>query len=135
MIKCSLYDLKSGHIVVLATEKPLCRRTLFKTLIGKVLSLLLFATFQRFTFLFVNPKNLCIWNFITKLMSDTKEVLIIVIRFSYYYTFFRFNVSLSNCSIGDSCVIHNGVCIGQDGKAQFISLLVCLFLFRCLLVF
>ncbi|KAG6695166.1 hypothetical protein I3842_09G083600 [Carya illinoinensis] len=26
-----------------------------------------------------------------------------------------YNVALSNCSIGDSCVIHNGVCIGQDG--------------------
>ncbi|XP_004295246.1 PREDICTED: probable UDP-3-O-acylglucosamine N-acyltransferase 2, mitochondrial isoform X1 [Fragaria vesca subsp. vesca] len=26
-----------------------------------------------------------------------------------------FNVSLSNCTIGDSCIIHNGTCIGQDG--------------------
>ncbi|KAM1139149.1 hypothetical protein ACFX2I_036857 [Malus domestica] len=26
-----------------------------------------------------------------------------------------YNVALSNCSIGDSCIIHNGVCIGQDG--------------------
>ncbi|KAF2305008.1 hypothetical protein GH714_001022 [Hevea brasiliensis] len=26
-----------------------------------------------------------------------------------------YNVSLSNCTIGDSCLIHNGVCIGQDG--------------------
>jgi hypothetical protein len=31
--------------------------------------------------------------------------------------FARYNVALSNCAIGDSCVIHNGVCIGQDGKA------------------
>nr|GEW46768.1 probable UDP-3-O-acylglucosamine N-acyltransferase 2, mitochondrial [Tanacetum cinerariifolium] len=26
-----------------------------------------------------------------------------------------YNVALANCTIGDSCVIHNGVCIGQDG--------------------
>ncbi|KAM5588596.1 putative UDP-3-O-acylglucosamine N-acyltransferase 2, mitochondrial [Rosa sericea] len=26
-----------------------------------------------------------------------------------------YNVSLSNCTIGDSCIIHNGACIGQDG--------------------
>ncbi|XP_027105060.1 probable UDP-3-O-acylglucosamine N-acyltransferase 2, mitochondrial [Coffea arabica] len=26
-----------------------------------------------------------------------------------------YNVALTNCTIGDSCVIHNGVCIGQDG--------------------
>ncbi|PON85328.1 UDP-3-O-[3-hydroxymyristoyl] glucosamine N-acyltransferase LpxD [Trema orientale] len=26
-----------------------------------------------------------------------------------------YNVALSNCTIGDLCVIHNGVCIGQDG--------------------
>ncbi|BFG27540.1 hypothetical protein CerSpe_138140 [Prunus speciosa] len=26
-----------------------------------------------------------------------------------------YNVALSNCSVGDSCIIHNGVCIGQDG--------------------
>ncbi|EXB31400.1 hypothetical protein L484_014827 [Morus notabilis] len=26
-----------------------------------------------------------------------------------------YNVTLSNCTIGDLCVIHNGVCIGQDG--------------------
>ncbi|GAB4830945.1 Probable UDP-3-O-acylglucosamine N-acyltransferase 2, mitochondrial [Ancistrocladus abbreviatus] len=26
-----------------------------------------------------------------------------------------YNVALSNCMIGDSSVIHNGVCIGQDG--------------------
>lgn len=37
--------------------------------------------------------------------------------------FSRFNAALSNCCIGDSCVIHNGVCIGQDGKAGFLSLL------------
>lgn len=26
-----------------------------------------------------------------------------------------YNVSLSNCTIGDWCIIHNGACIGQDG--------------------
>ncbi|KAF3451661.1 hypothetical protein FNV43_RR07757 [Rhamnella rubrinervis] len=26
-----------------------------------------------------------------------------------------YNVTLCNCTIGDLCVIHNGVCIGQDG--------------------
>uniref|UniRef100_A0A803NZ18 Reverse transcriptase domain-containing protein n=2 Tax=Cannabis sativa TaxID=3483 RepID=A0A803NZ18_CANSA len=26
-----------------------------------------------------------------------------------------YNVALSNCTVGDLCVIHNGVCIGQDG--------------------
>ncbi|KAL3676236.1 hypothetical protein R1sor_026184 [Riccia sorocarpa] len=26
-----------------------------------------------------------------------------------------FNVSLENCSVGDSCTLHNGVCVGQDG--------------------
>ncbi|KAL5578960.1 hypothetical protein UlMin_011402 [Ulmus minor] len=26
-----------------------------------------------------------------------------------------YNVALCNCTIGDLCVIHNGVCIGQDG--------------------
>ncbi|KAG6546254.1 hypothetical protein Mapa_012293 [Marchantia paleacea] len=26
-----------------------------------------------------------------------------------------FNVSLQNCSVGDSCTLHNGVCVGQDG--------------------
>ncbi|CAJ1925044.1 unnamed protein product [Sphenostylis stenocarpa] len=38
----------------------------------------------------------------------------------------RYNVALSNCFIGDSCVIHNGVCIGQDGKAGFLRLLTML---------
>ncbi|XP_057536776.1 probable UDP-3-O-acylglucosamine N-acyltransferase 2, mitochondrial isoform X2 [Amaranthus tricolor] len=32
-----------------------------------------------------------------------------------------FNVALSNCFIGDSCVFHNGVCIGQDGFGFFID--------------
>ncbi|XP_057544503.1 probable UDP-3-O-acylglucosamine N-acyltransferase 2, mitochondrial isoform X2 [Amaranthus tricolor] len=32
-----------------------------------------------------------------------------------------YNVALSNCSIGDSCVIHNGVCIGQDGFGFFVD--------------
>ncbi|TXG48203.1 hypothetical protein EZV62_027497 [Acer yangbiense] len=27
-----------------------------------------------------------------------------------------YNVALSNCILGDSCAIHNGVCIGQDAK-------------------
>ncbi|KAL3519487.1 hypothetical protein ACH5RR_017636 [Cinchona calisaya] len=26
----------------------------------------------------------------------------------------RYNVALTNCTIDDSCAIHNGVCIGQD---------------------
>ncbi|XAR53754.1 UDP-3-O-(3-hydroxymyristoyl)glucosamine N-acyltransferase [Bertholletia excelsa] len=32
-----------------------------------------------------------------------------------------YNVALSNCTIGDSCVIHNGVCIGQDGFGFFVD--------------
>ncbi|KAM0937076.1 putative UDP-3-O-(3-hydroxymyristoyl)glucosamine N-acyltransferase [Dioscorea sansibarensis] len=32
-----------------------------------------------------------------------------------------YNVVLSNCSIGASCVVHNGVCIGQDGFGFFID--------------
>ncbi|XP_077243503.1 putative UDP-3-O-acylglucosamine N-acyltransferase 2, mitochondrial isoform X2 [Tasmannia lanceolata] len=32
-----------------------------------------------------------------------------------------YNVSLSNCSVGNSCVIHNGVCIGQDGFGFFVD--------------
>ncbi|XP_052200993.1 probable UDP-3-O-acylglucosamine N-acyltransferase 2, mitochondrial [Diospyros lotus] len=32
-----------------------------------------------------------------------------------------YNVALSNCTIGDSCVIHNGVCIGQDGFGFFLD--------------
>ncbi|CAO2823682.1 unnamed protein product [Amaranthus hypochondriacus] len=32
-----------------------------------------------------------------------------------------YNVALSNCSIGDSCVVHNGVCIGQDGFGFFVD--------------
>ncbi|XP_059438515.1 probable UDP-3-O-acylglucosamine N-acyltransferase 2, mitochondrial [Corylus avellana] len=32
-----------------------------------------------------------------------------------------YNVALSNCAIGDSCVIHNGVCIGQDGFGFFVD--------------
>ncbi|KAJ7299673.1 hypothetical protein O6H91_Y181000 [Diphasiastrum complanatum] len=30
-------------------------------------------------------------------------------------TLLGFNVALQNCSLGTSCIIHNGVCIGQDG--------------------
>lgn len=36
-------------------------------------------------------------------------------------TIIGFNISLSNCSIGDSCVIHNGVCIGQDGFGFYVD--------------
>ncbi|KAK9706453.1 hypothetical protein RND81_07G125700 [Saponaria officinalis] len=32
-----------------------------------------------------------------------------------------YNVSLTNCFIGDSCVVHNGACIGQDGFGFFID--------------
>ncbi|KAJ8442270.1 hypothetical protein Cgig2_011193 [Carnegiea gigantea] len=32
-----------------------------------------------------------------------------------------YNVALSNCSIGDGCAIHNGVCIGQDGFGFFVD--------------
>ncbi|KAK2977261.1 hypothetical protein RJ640_005523, partial [Escallonia rubra] len=32
-----------------------------------------------------------------------------------------YNVALSNCTIGDSCIIHNGVCIGQDGFGFFVD--------------
>ncbi|EOA17982.1 hypothetical protein CARUB_v10006417mg [Capsella rubella] len=32
-----------------------------------------------------------------------------------------YNVSINNCSIGDSCVIHNGVCIGQDGFGFYVD--------------
>ncbi|CAM8918297.1 unnamed protein product [Rhodiola kirilowii] len=32
-----------------------------------------------------------------------------------------YNVSLANCTIGDSCVIHSGVCVGQDGFGFFVD--------------
>ncbi|XP_023517773.1 probable UDP-3-O-acylglucosamine N-acyltransferase 2, mitochondrial isoform X2 [Cucurbita pepo subsp. pepo] len=32
-----------------------------------------------------------------------------------------YNVALSNCTVGDFCVIHNGVCIGQDGFGFFVD--------------
>ncbi|GMH15803.1 hypothetical protein Nepgr_017644 [Nepenthes gracilis] len=32
-----------------------------------------------------------------------------------------YNVALSNCTIGESCVIHNGVSIGQDGFGFFVD--------------
>ncbi|XP_072994929.1 probable UDP-3-O-acylglucosamine N-acyltransferase 2, mitochondrial [Typha latifolia] len=32
-----------------------------------------------------------------------------------------YNVVLSNCSIGQFCIIHNGVCIGQDGFGFFVD--------------
>ncbi|XWS19473.1 hypothetical protein CRYUN_Cryun31cG0019200 [Craigia yunnanensis] len=31
------------------------------------------------------------------------------------------NAALTNCIVGDSCVIHNGVCIGQDGFGFFVD--------------
>ncbi|OAY78785.1 putative UDP-3-O-acylglucosamine N-acyltransferase 2, mitochondrial [Ananas comosus] len=32
-----------------------------------------------------------------------------------------YNAVLSNCSLGVSCIIHNGVCIGQDGFGFFVD--------------
>ncbi|XP_059661656.1 probable UDP-3-O-acylglucosamine N-acyltransferase 2, mitochondrial isoform X2 [Cornus florida] len=32
-----------------------------------------------------------------------------------------YNVALSNCTIGESCIVHNGVCIGQDGFGFFVD--------------
>lgn len=32
-----------------------------------------------------------------------------------------YNVVLTNCTIGDFCIIHNGVCIGQDGFGFFVD--------------
>ncbi|XP_023002955.1 probable UDP-3-O-acylglucosamine N-acyltransferase 2, mitochondrial isoform X2 [Cucurbita maxima] len=32
-----------------------------------------------------------------------------------------YNVALSNCTVGDFCVLHNGVCIGQDGFGFFVD--------------
>ncbi|CAN8308512.1 unnamed protein product [Cochlearia groenlandica] len=32
-----------------------------------------------------------------------------------------YNVSVNNCYLGDSCVIHNGVCIGQDGFGFYVD--------------
>ncbi|KAL8107805.1 hypothetical protein AgCh_024273 [Apium graveolens] len=32
-----------------------------------------------------------------------------------------YNVALTNCTVGDSCVIHNGVCIGQDGFGFYVD--------------
>ncbi|KAK9155856.1 hypothetical protein Sjap_003336 [Stephania japonica] len=32
-----------------------------------------------------------------------------------------YNAVLSNCSIGDSCVIYNGACIGQDGFGFYVD--------------
>lgn len=37
------------------------------------------------------------------------------------FTKIGYNAALSNCSVGDSCVIHNGVCIGQDGFGFFVD--------------
>uniref|UniRef100_A0A453LNW5 UDP-3-O-[3-hydroxymyristoyl] glucosamine N-acyltransferase non-repeat region domain-containing protein n=1 Tax=Aegilops tauschii subsp. strangulata TaxID=200361 RepID=A0A453LNW5_AEGTS len=33
----------------------------------------------------------------------------------------RYNVVLSNCSVGEFCTIHNGACIGQDGFGFFVD--------------
>ncbi|XXG71177.1 hypothetical protein AAC387_Pa07g0492 [Persea americana] len=32
-----------------------------------------------------------------------------------------YNVALSNCFVGDACIIHNSVCIGQDGFGFFVD--------------
>ncbi|KAF7840674.1 putative UDP-3-O-acylglucosamine N-acyltransferase 2, mitochondrial [Senna tora] len=32
-----------------------------------------------------------------------------------------YNVALSNCQVGDLCLIHNGVCIGQDGFGFYVD--------------
>nr|XP_009777400.1 PREDICTED: probable UDP-3-O-acylglucosamine N-acyltransferase 2, mitochondrial isoform X3 [Nicotiana sylvestris] len=32
-----------------------------------------------------------------------------------------YNVALANCMVGDFCVIHSGVCIGQDGFGFFVD--------------
>ncbi|KAK6932367.1 Hexapeptide repeat [Dillenia turbinata] len=32
-----------------------------------------------------------------------------------------YNVALYNCSMGDSCIVHGGVCIGQDGFGFFVD--------------
>ncbi|KAK3132655.1 hypothetical protein QOZ80_6AG0525800 [Eleusine coracana subsp. coracana] len=32
-----------------------------------------------------------------------------------------YNVVLSNCSVGEFCIIHNGACIGQDGFGFFVD--------------
>ncbi|OMO76729.1 hypothetical protein CCACVL1_15476 [Corchorus capsularis] len=37
------------------------------------------------------------------------------------FTKIGYNAALSNCTVGDSCVIHNGVCIGQDGFGFFVD--------------
>ncbi|KAK6268951.1 hypothetical protein QUC31_013111 [Theobroma cacao] len=37
------------------------------------------------------------------------------------FTKIGYNTALSNCTVGDSCVIHNGVCIGQDGFGFFVD--------------
>ncbi|WCJ20311.1 UDP-3-O-acylglucosamine N-acyltransferase [Euphorbia peplus] len=37
------------------------------------------------------------------------------------FTNIGYNVCLSNCSVGDECVIHNGVCIGQDGFGFYVN--------------
>ncbi|XVF25973.1 hypothetical protein REPUB_Repub13aG0260200 [Reevesia pubescens] len=38
-----------------------------------------------------------------------------------HFTKIGYNTALSNCIVGDSCVIHNGVCIGQDGFGFFVD--------------
>ncbi|XP_022142366.1 probable UDP-3-O-acylglucosamine N-acyltransferase 2, mitochondrial isoform X2 [Momordica charantia] len=32
-----------------------------------------------------------------------------------------YNAAVSNCTVGDFCIIHNGVCIGQDGFGFFVD--------------
>ncbi|XP_028767837.1 probable UDP-3-O-acylglucosamine N-acyltransferase 2, mitochondrial [Neltuma alba] len=35
--------------------------------------------------------------------------------------FALYNVALSNCQVGNLCVFHNGVCIGQDGFGFYVD--------------
>lgn len=32
-----------------------------------------------------------------------------------------YNISLQNCTVGDHCIIHNSVCVGQDGFGFFVD--------------
>ncbi|KAK6149803.1 hypothetical protein DH2020_017328 [Rehmannia glutinosa] len=48
-------------------------------------------------------------------ISDEKEDNFTLLKLISY------KVILSNCTIGDSCIIHHGVCIGQDGFGFFVD--------------
>lgn len=56
--------------------------------------------------------------FLMKLLFSLVLILLII----ELPHFPRYNVTLSNCTIGDLCVIHNGVCIGQDGNRDYYKL-------------